>query len=217
MKRFVVPFLAVLSLLIPLTSHAEWVTKEVKWRISGIGPTGTSTTVWARDTIYQAVNVDTSAVFSLDDATVPPRGVAFSGGGTISASGTAFHPNAQDSTTIAWLLIQSDSSVATTATATNVTVLVDGRVGAYGPNPQGLATGNAEGWVKADSVFINGAAGGTMTTGDDSYGIPIHSVSPYGNVLRWPDLRARVTTATGSIPAARIFLRYYRPDVNSHY
>lgn len=213
MKRFVVPFLAVFALLVPMLAHAEWMTKEVKWRISGVGPTGVSTAIWVRDTTYQAVNTDTTSTFSLDDATVPPRGVVLSGGVALGASGTtgSYPPNSADTTTVAWLIIQSDSSAATTATATNVTVLVDGRVGAFGP----VAT-LGEGWVKADSIFINGAAGGTMATGDDSYGIPIHSVSPYGSVLRWPDLRARITTATGSIPAARVFLRYYRPDVNQH-
>jgi hypothetical protein len=110
---------------------------------------------------------------------------------------------------VAWIIIQADSSVATTATATNVTMLIDGRVGGLG-----AAATLGEGWVKADSSFINGAAGGTMATGHDSYGIPIKTISPYGNVQRWPELRARITTATGSIPAGRVFLRYFRPHVS---
>ena len=213
MKRFVVPFLAVFALLTPLVAQAEWVTKEIKWRISGIGPTGTSTTIWVRDTTYQAVGGtaggDTTATFSLDDATVPPRGATLPVNATGQIAELDPRPLVSDTCTVAWLLIQADSSAATTATATSVTVLFDGKVGGIG----GSAATLGEGWVKADSAFINGAAGGTMTTGDDAYGIPIRSASPYGNVLRWGELRARVSPATGSIPAARVFLRYYRPDV----
>ena len=210
MKRAVLAFLAVLGLLIPLTAHAEWVTKEIQWRQSGIGPLGTSTSIWVRDTLKTAVGVDTTASFSLDNSTVPPRGAA--GPNRLGASGVVsqFAPNAIDTTVVAWLIIQSDSSAATTATATNVTAIIDGRIGGFGA----VAT-LGEGWVKADSVFINGAAGGTMATGDDSYGLPIFSISPYGSPLRWPELRARITVATGSIPAARVFLRYYRPNVSS--
>jgi hypothetical protein len=115
-----------------------------------------------------------------------------------------------DTAVVAWILLQADSTVATTATATNVTMYVDGRVGGLG-----AAVTLGEGWVKADSTFINGAAAGTMATGNDSYGIPIRTISPYGNVLRWPALRARLSTATGSIPAARVYVRYFRQSVSN--
>lgn len=215
-KRLLYSFLAVLGLLIPLTAHAEWVTKEIQWRQSGVGPLGTSTGIWVRDTIKTAVGVDTTSVFTLDNATVPPRGAA--GTNRLGASGTTgqYPPNSADTTVVAWIIIQSDSSAATTATATNLTAIIDGRVGGFGSGTYGNFPATlGEGWVKADSVFINGAAGGHFETGNDSYGFPIFSISPYGNVLRWPELRARITVATGSIPAARVFLRYYRPNVSN--
>lgn len=216
-RRFSLIFLALFAIL-PAVVHAEWVTKEIKWRISGLGPTGTSTTIFVRDTTFNAVGGgasdvgDTTSSFSLDDATVPPRGTAVTplGGSAIGASGTAMNaPN--DTTVVAWLLLQCDSSTVTTATATSVTALFDGRVGGMTYN----AT-LGEGWKKADSTFINGAAGGTMVTGDDFYRIPIHTVSPYGAVLAFPEMRARIGTATGSIPAARVYVRYYRPDVREY-
>jgi hypothetical protein len=154
---------------------------------------------------------DTTSDFQINDATVPLRGLAQSGGIATNASGTAMSGTG-DTTTVAWLLIQCDSSTVTTATATAVTAIFEGRVGGFTYN----AT-LGEGWKKADSTFINGAAGGTMVTGDDFYALPIHTYSAYGSVLRFEEMRARISPATGSIPAARVWLRYYRPDVNSHY
>lgn len=212
MKRAVLAVLAVLGMVIPLTAHAEWVTKEIQWRQSGIGPLGTSTSIWVRDTIKTAVGVDTTSSFTLDDATVPLRGSGGIGGG-LSATGGL---NSSDTCVVAWIIIQTDSSVATTATATNLTAIIDGRVGGLGGLPSsGTPATLGEGWVKADSAFINGAAGGHFETGNDSYGFPIKTISPYGNVQRWPELRARITVATGSIPAARVFLRYYKPNVHN--
>lgn len=217
MKRAFLAILTLFSLAIPLTAHAEWVTKEIKWRISGIGPTGTSTTIWVRDTSHTAVGVDTTSGFTLDDAQVPPRGVAPVGGAATNVTGTGAGPYVQnDTTVVAWILIQSDSSAATTATATNLTCVVDGRVGGFGSGTAGTFPATlGEGWVKADSTFINGAAGGHFETGNDSYGVPIRTISPYGNVMRWGELRARITVATGSIPAGRVFLRYFRQSVSN--
>ena len=213
-KRALLSFLAVASILtISYSAHAEWMTKEIKWRISSVGAPWSGTAIYVRDTTYNAVGGgasdvgDTTASFTLDDATVLPRGAGGIGGG-LNQAGNA---NQNDSCVVAWLLIVSDSSVATTATATNVTAIIDGAVGNFG-----AAVTLGESWVKADSAFINGAAGGTMATGQDSYGIPIKTISPYGNVLRWPILRARISTATGSIPAARVYLRYNRPDITNH-
>lgn len=212
MKRFVVPFLAVLAFLTPLTAHAEWVTKEVKWRISGIGPTGVSTAIWIRDTTVTSIGpVDTTASFSLNDAMVPPRGIGMPAG--VATTGNGVLASA-DTCIIAWVMVAPDSSAIPTPAFTSATMLVDGRVGGFG-----AINSLSAGWVKADSCLINGAAGGTMILGDHTLSFPIRSISPYGTVFRFEELRARVTGLGGAtgLAAARVFVRYYRPDVAQHY
>ena len=208
MKRFTASLL-ILALAAPaLAGH--WVTKEVKWRISSVGSPISATAIYVRDTTYQALGGtaggDTTADFSLDGAQVPVRGVG--GGNGIAGNniwaGTAGGIYSPDTSAVAWLLIQSDTTVATASTATAITAILDGKVGGFGP-PVTLARG----WVKADSSFINGAAGGSMTTGDETVGIPIHTITPYGNIFRWPLLRARISPATGMIAGARVWLRYW--------
>lgn len=206
MKRFVFPLLAVLALFTPLAAHAEWVTKEVRWRISSQGSPFDPSAIYIRDTLRTSIGpVDTTASFTLNEATVPLRGVSLYG--LAQPLSTA----AQDTCVVAWLVVQSDSTAAPTAPAlTSITALIDGRLGGFGP----VLTLGA-GWVKADSALANGAAGGGMILADQTVAFPIRAVSPYGNIFRFGELRARITGVGGAvgIAAARVFLRYHRPDV----
>jgi hypothetical protein len=68
----------------------------------------------------------------------------------------------------------------------------------------------SSGWVKQDSALVNGAAGGTLIIGSESIGVPIRTITPYGNVFRWGELRARVTAVTGILSGGvRAFFRYW--------
>jgi hypothetical protein len=213
LKRFLVAFFA-LSVLAAPAFAGRWVQKEIKWRISSVGAPWSATAIYVRDTTYNALGGgasdvgDTTADFSLSYAEVPIRGMggpSTSSGGITLTTGTGTGPVYQpDSTTVAWIVIVSDTTVAATPTATNITMLIDGRVGAFGP-----PTTLARGWVRQDSTFINGAAAGTMATGDQSYAVPIRTITNYGNVFRWDRLRARISPATGTVQGARVFVRYW--------
>jgi hypothetical protein len=209
-KRFVLSLFALFAtaFLITPAEAGKWVTKEIKWQISNQGAPTNAGAIYIRDTLYTALGpVDTTANFSLDDADPIPRGVVAPGiseQGAVTASGFAYQ---SDTTVVAYVVLQSDSSAAPTSGLTSATMLVDGRVGGFGP-----ATTLARGWVKADSTFVNGAAGGTMITGDESIAFPIRSISPYGNIRRWGTLRARISAAGTALSAVRVFLRYWDND-----
>lgn len=197
------------AVLAPLPAHAKWITDEVGWRISSIGPTGSSTGIWVRDTMRTSIGpVDTTSSFSLDEAWVPPRGVGMPAGVATTSNGALA---STDTCTVAWLVISPDTSVDLTPALTSATCFIDGRVGGFGV---GTPVTNGYGWVKADSSLVNGAAGGTMILGDDVIAFPIRSISPYGSIWRWSELRARITGLGGAtgIPAARVFLRYWIPE-----
>lgn len=191
--------------VIPAVSQAGWVTKEINWQVSSQGSPYNAGAIYVRDTMYTAIGpVDTTGDFSLDDAAPPPRGFGAPAG--VLASGSSAAAVAfNDTTTIAWITIQSDSSAAPTSGLTSATMFLDGRVGAFGP-----AITLARGWVKADSALVNGAAGGTLITGNESFAFPIRSISPYGQVLRWSNLRARISAAGTALSAARVFVRYWK-------
>jgi hypothetical protein len=202
LKR-VLPAALVFLVALSSTASAKWVTKEVQWRISNQGSPFNASAIYVRDTLRTAIGpVDTTASFTLDDACPPPRGMGAPAG--VAIGGPSSFNAFGDTTTVAWLLLQADSSAAPTAGLTSVTALIDGRVAGLGP-----ATTLARGWVKADSALVNGAAGGTMILADESVSIPIRSISPYGNIFRWGALRARITGAGTSLSAARVFLRYW--------
>lgn len=200
--------LCLAALTIAGNAHAgKWVTKEIKWQISNQGGPDGVTRIWVRDTSHTAIGpVDTTGDFSLDDASPPPRGMGAPASVAIGgANGESMAQN--DTTTIAWVVLQSDSSAAPTSGLTGVTMLVDGRVGGYGP-----AVDLARGWVKADSALITGAAGKTLITGNESIGLPIRTISPYGNVLRWGTFRARISATGTAMSAVRAFVRYWKED-----
>ena len=77
MKRALLSFLAVASLLtIPLAAHAEWVQKEVRWRISSQGAPWDQSAIYVRDTLRTSIGpVDTTASFSINEAQPVPRGL----------------------------------------------------------------------------------------------------------------------------------------------
>lgn len=215
LTRFCFAVLVGMVLFAPSLAHAGWHTKEIKWRISNVGGNN-GTSIFIRDTTYTLLGVDqggvadTSADFSLDDADPIPRSVAAPPGltGNFSAGGTtgwAGAPN--DTMTIGYLILTADSLAAPAATITSMTCLIDGRVGPYG-----TTVTRARGWVKADSALVSGAAGGTLILGNESIAVPIRSITPYGNVWRWPWLRARITASTGFLSSCRVFLRYWSND-----
>lgn len=211
MKRFAVLFTLLAMLLAP-AAHAEWVTVQGHWKISSQGSPTSGTAIYVRDTLYNVIaagQTDTIGSFSLDEAGLPPRGMAPPAGltvGVIQASGDF----KSDTTTVAWLLFTPDSSAApTTPTLSALTVLFDGRPAGLGRRSTGDL---GSGWVKADSALVNGAAGGTLIVGNESVAVPIRTISPYGSVLRWGNLRARITSATGVLSGGiRVFLRYWKP------
>lgn len=213
-KRIASLLLAVLSfgIIAPNVSQAGgWVTKEVKWQLSNVGAPYNPTGIYVRDTTYNVLatgQTDTTATFSLDDADIIERGVVAPGIPEVNGIPTAMYAYQSDTTVVGYLVIQPDTSAAVTSTLTGVTAIFDGR--AVGT---GAVTTLARGWVKADSCFINGAAGATMATGDESIALPIRSISPYGNIRRWQNLRARITCTAGLMSGScRIFLRYYDDD-----
>ena len=207
MKRFAALLIAALTAAaIAVPAHAgRWVTDEIKWQISYQGKPNDAAAIYVHDTTVTSIGpVDTTMGFSLDFATVPPRGVSTYGLAQPLAIG------APDTCAIGWIVIQSDSTAAPTAPAlTSITCLIDGRLGALGPK-----TVLSSGWVKADSSLANGAAGGGMILADQTVAFPIRAISPYGNIFRFGELRARITGVGGAvgIAAARVFVRYWRDD-----
>jgi hypothetical protein len=106
------------------------------------------------------------------------------------------------------VLIQMDSSVIATPTLSSIAVAFDGRVGGYGP-----VITQARGWVKADSALVNSAGAAPnnppLIVGSESIAFPIRTISPYGNIQRWSQLRMRTTAGTGIMGACRVFIRYW--------
>lgn len=206
--RIILPALLALA-CIASTASAGWLMREVRWQNTYVGGI-TGTGIVVRDTAYTVLNgaaaLDTTNSFTMDDADIPPRGSVSPG---VTSAGTS---SVSDTTVLGFLVFTADTSAVPTATLSSLTVLIDGRVGGFGPNST-----VARGWVKADSALVNGAAGGTLTVGDESVAVPIRTISPYGNVRRWPQLRARTTLATGILSSCRVFVRYWKNDAaNEH-
>jgi len=217
MKRRIRSFFAfvlIAALSVPVFSQADWVQKEIQWKLSGV--TGDGASIYVRDTLKAVLGggtttLDTTGWFSLKDAQPLPRGTVAQGLTEVNGIPTAMYAYQSDTTVTAWLVFQADSTAAPTATLTSITVLLDGRVGGYGP-----ATALSRGWVKIDSTVVDGGANrGNLTLADESVAIPIRTIGVYGNVFRWSQLRARTTAATGILSGCRAFIRYWQPKSTS--
>jgi hypothetical protein len=193
-------------------SAGQWVQKEIYWHLSSRGSPLDGTAIFQRDTLYGVFNSeavdDTTGAFSLDDADPIPWGAVAPGIAQVSGIPTAMYAYKSDTTVAAFLVFQPDSSGPPTATVSAMTWIVEGR--AVGT---GSVVTNARGWVKADSALVNGAAGGTLNVGMESVSFPIRTITPYGNIRRWGQLRARASAITGILSGrVRAFVRYWDDD-----
>jgi hypothetical protein len=202
--------LTLFALSIPLVAHAEWVTKELGWRKSSIGPTGSSTGIWVRDTLHAPYPIatsgtaDTTADFSINDAMRWSK----------SPTGTT----GIDTAWVAYILIQQDSTGAGAPTVSSLTVEIDGRVGGFGP------VVNLARYTQLDSTvttFVNSAGvynyvlnvpvralfglGGTGGNGPENH------LNLFYRMMAYPTLRARISAATGVMSGSlRAFIRYWK-------
>ena len=182
----------------PMVAQAEWVQREIGWKLSGV--TGDGASIYVRDTNKVVLGggsttVDTTGWFSLRAAQPLPRGALAPG---IQANGYSQN----DSTIAGYLVFQADSSAAPTASLTTMTLIIEGRAAGLGPT-----TTLARGWV-------NGTAGNAIM---ETIVAPLRTITTItgqntiNNMNAYDDLRARVLTATGILSAARAYVRYWRP------
>jgi hypothetical protein len=67
------------------------------------------------------------------------------------------------------------------------------------------------GWVKQDTIVVNGASTTPLIVGNEAVAIPIRTISSYGNVMRWDTLRMYFTAATGILSGSvRCWVRYWK-------
>jgi hypothetical protein len=212
MNRLTRKFFAVLmlaTLCIPALAQAEWVQKEIRWTISGV--TGDGANIYVRDTTRVvfgggSTTSDTTGWFSLAQATTQ-RGAQDPRIVNGSLNGAAQN----DTTIIGYLVFQADSSAVPTASLTTTTLIIEGRAGGFG----GPATTLARGWVKVDSIVVNGAAGNASM---ETIVAPLRTITAItgqntiNNIQAFAQLRARTLTATGVLSACRAFVRYWRPS-----
>lgn len=214
MKRFAVPFLAALSLLVPLVADAgQWVQKEIFWRKSSHGgPQGTSA-IWVRDTTYTVLAgevADTTGDFSINAADLwRPTKV-----------GTATYV---DTALVAFIVLQADSSVRGTESITSVTAEIDGKAFSGGP------TINLDNYQQIDSLAVTFP---DFDLRNRVITVPIRAVNGLGglqpggngpeNFLQMPyrihayqTLRVRFSTAAGILSGGvRAFVRYWDEEVD---
>lgn len=206
MKRFAVPFLAALSLLVPLAADAgQWVQKEIFWRKSSHGgPQGTSA-IWVRDTsktVLAGEVADTTGDFSIRDADI-----WFNHPGAATTVDTAY---------VAYIVLQADSSVRGTESITSVTVEVDGRAAATGP------VSDLSNYQQVDSTVVTfvdsdplnrvlaiplraiSGLGGAGSNG------PENSLNFFYRIMAFETLRVRFSTAAGILSGGvRAYVRYW--------
>jgi hypothetical protein len=202
---------AVASAVLP--AKGEWVDREIKWRLSGV--TGDGGSIYERDTMWLMAGggsnqLDTTGYFSFREAVPMTRGqVALSAPGVLGGPGVWGTAYNSDTTVIGYLVIAADSAAGVPVrTLTSLTVMIEGRPGAYGSNVT-----NARGWVKADSIVCDGRAGMNLTLADEAVSIPIKTIGAYGNINKWAQLRARIAAGTGTLGSARAFIRYWKPNL----
>lgn len=204
-------FVTLLALAIPIVVRAEWVQKEIGYQLSSVRDDNGS--IWVRDTLKAMLGggtttLDTLGDFSLKWAQPLPRGAQAPGIVNGSVNGAAMN----DTTIIGYLVFQADSSAAPTATLSTMTLIVEGRVGGLGP-----ATSLARGWVKCDSIVVNGSAGNAAL---ETIVAPLRTIATItgqntlNNLAAYDNLRVRVLSATGVLSSARAFVRYWRPTLS---
>jgi len=191
------------TLAIPIIASAGWHTDELGWHISRIGG-ATGTAIVQVDTAFTVVNgvsvFDTTAVFSLDRADVPPRGNPVVSLGALAGSNTATN----DTTVVAYLTLQPDSgTVAPAVGSGTITVMVEGKIGGYGP-----VAVNSSGWSRIDSTVTTLGS----TSLDQSVTIPIRTIGKYSTPLGFSSLRVRTIGGTATLGACRSFLRWWEND-----
>lgn len=212
MNRHTRPTLAMLMLLVltlPLVAQAEWVQKEIGYQLSGVTADGSA--IYVRDTLKAMLGggtttLDTLGDFTLTEAQPLPRGSLGPG-----VSNTINNSSVNDTTIIGYLVFQADSSGTPTTSLSTMTLIVEGRAGGLG-----TTTTLARGWVKCDSIVVNGSAGNVSM---ETIVAPLRTIATItgqntlNNVAAFAQLRVRVLTATGVLSSARAFLRYWRPTL----
>jgi len=192
-------------------AQTEWVTNETGWVITAQGGPGCApTAICFRDTslnVIAAGQTDTLWEFSLEhlSSDLPGRGPR-----ATAAVG--------DTMILGYLVFAQDSAGATAANITSITVEVDGRVG----NAHGVTVGQSGMWKQLDSLVVRQtpfdpdeqgilvvpirAAYTTM----DNYDPGGAGESPKPKYLAFAAdrFRARITSVTGVMTAARAFVRY---------
>jgi len=196
--------------MLPVLAQAEWVQKELRWTLSGV--TGDGSGIYIRDTTKVVLGggtttLDTTGWFSLASAMPLQRGALSPGVSSIINNGSA----GNDSTIIGYLVFQADSAATPTTSLTTMTMLIDGRAGGFG-----TAVTLARGWVKVDSIVVNGSAGNASL---ETIVCPLRTITAItgqntiNNLAAYAQLRARIISATGILSSARAFIRYWRPAV----
>jgi len=193
--------LFVIAAAIPSQAYSgEWVKLPVRWLETYQGGSS-GTSIQHRDTLFDVVaagQTDTTWSFSLGNARP-------------FLSRTATVTTNSDTAAVAWLIFSPDSAGVTAPTVSSITVEIDGRAGAYGGNSVNAA------WSQIDSVV----SAGLSTRGIVS--VPIRAIGSLSNpalttfqynreyaTLAYPELRARITAATGVMSACKVFLRYWK-------
>lgn len=195
-------------LLLPVIASAGWRTKEIGWHISRIGGIN-GTSIVQVDTALTVLNgasvLDTSVVFTLDDADVPPRGLAAQSEvlGGPGVWGSAYQ---SDTTVVGFLVVQVDSTAAAVGNGT-FTVHLEGRVGGYG-----ATSANSSGWARIDSTVTTLGA-----VADQSLPIAIKTRGLYNSPLAFSQLRARTSGGTGTMGSVRLFLRWWKNDASNEH
>lgn len=222
MKRFVVPIITLFAFLFMSgsASAGHWVQKEIFWSKGGGNPANGSVSV--HDTSFATVpfktsgGIDTTGKFTLKDADV-------------WRSAHAGAATTVDTVTIAYLVIQQDSTGATLPTVSSLTYKIDGRAGGFrGPATTDIAPTF---WTQLDSTVCTFVANGaTSSTYNTILTLPIRAVYGLGGfgmgsngpetslnfnyrIMAFEDLRVRFTTQVGVISGSlRAFIRYWDSD-----
>jgi hypothetical protein len=196
----------------------HWVTDEIAWRITYQGGFG-GTNVFEHDTLYAPYPIktsltnDTSGVFHLNNAAMWRK-----------HDGAA---TTVDTSIVAYLMIQQDSTGATASAVSSLTAEFDGRMGGY---RNGVTNGvvNPGGWTQFDSTAVTYVANGsTSSMYNATLTIPIRAIDGLGGwkmgsvepqaginfgyrLFAFDELRVRLSAAAGVLSGSlRCFVRYY--------